>query len=247
MFRALLPADVLSDYIAVQRAIVAEAKWRVDRDGIHVTAVDPANVGMIDTTLAASGAEAFEADPGTLGIDLERLADVIGMADSDDLVELELDEQTRTLEIHIDGLDYSLALIDPDSIRQEPDLPDLELPATIVLPGEQISRGVDATALVSDHASLRADADAGAFHIAADGDTDDVDLELTDELLSAQVADSRESLFSLEYLSDIEQEIPSDAEVSVLLGSEMPVKLQYSIADGHVSVVNLLAPRIESS
>jgi proliferating cell nuclear antigen len=44
----------------------------------------------------------------------------------------------------------------------------------------------------------------------------------------------------------MERAIPSDAEVSLLLGTEVPVKLRYSIADGGVSVVNMLAPRISS-
>ena len=38
----------------------------------------------------------------------------------------------------------------------------------------------------------------------------------------------------------------TDAEVSLLLGSEMPVKLRYSLSNGHVEVVNMLAPRIKS-
>jgi proliferating cell nuclear antigen len=137
-------------------------------------------------------------------------------------------------------------LIDPDSIRQEPDIPDLDLDATIVLEGDQISRGVSAADLCSDHITLSCDVDSEAFHMAAEGDTDDVDLELgSDDLLSAEVEDDCESMFSLDYLSDMQRPMPSDGEVSVRLGTEFPVKFRYSVEEG-VSVTNMLAPRIQS-
>jgi len=246
MTQFIIPASTLSGALNPVTALVEECKIRLDDDGLSITAVDPANVGMVDMEIGVNAFESYDADGATLGINLGRLTDVLSMADSGDLVRVALNEETRKLDIDIGGLSYTLALIDPDSIRQEPDIPDLDLPATIVLPGEHISRGVTAADLCSDHVSLQADADGEAFHIAAEGDTDDVDLELDDELLSANVDESCESLFSLDYLSDMERAIPSDAEVSLLLGSEVPVKLRYSIADGDVSVVNLLAPRISS-
>jgi proliferating cell nuclear antigen len=246
MTQFIIPASTLSDALDPVTALVEECKIQLDDDGLSITSVEAANVAMVDMEINRHAFESYDADGATLGINLDRLTDVLSMADSGDLVHVALNEETRKLDIDIGGLSYTLALIDPDSIRQEPDIPDLDLPATIVLPGEQISRGVTAADLCSDHVSLQADADAGAFHIAAEGDTDDVDLELDDELLSANVGESCESLFSLDYLSDMERAIPSDAEVSLLLGSEVPVKMRYSLADGSVEVVNLLAPRISS-
>jgi len=50
----------------------------------------------------------------------------------------------------------------------------------------------------------------------------------------------------LDYLDDMTGPIGSETEVSLLLGQEMPVKLQYSFHDQDVSVLNMLAPRIKS-
>jgi len=241
------PVSTLSTALSPVSALVDECKLQLSESGMSITAVDPANVAMVDMEIGASSFESYSADDATLGINLERLEDVLSMGDSGDLVSCSLDQETRKLDIDIGGLSYTLALIDPDSIRQEPDIPDLDLSATVVLEGEQISRGITAADLCSDHVDLRADADTETFHIAAEGDTDDVDLGLGDEdLLSAQVEDSVESMFSLDYLSDMDRAIPSDAEVSMRLGSEMPVKLRYSVAGGEVEVVNMLAPRIQS-
>jgi len=238
--------ETLADALAPVSTLVDECKIHAEADGLEIAAVDPANVAMVDMTLDASACAHYDADGTTLGVNLDRLEDVLGMADSGDMVKIELNEETRKLDIRIGGLAYTLALIDPDSIRQEPDIPDLDLPATLVCEGSEISRALTAADLVSDHVQMAASPN-GELVIGADGDTDDVEVTLDDDdLLSATVSDNVESLFSLDYLKSIEKPIDKDADVSLLVGQEMPVKLRYSIADGDCSVVHMVAPRIQS-
>ena len=210
------------------------------------TLVDPANVGMVDLDLEAGAFESYDADGGVIGVNLARLEDIASMANADDLVHLELDEETRKLHIQMDGLSYTFALIDPDSIRQEPDIPDLDLSAEIVVEGAQLSRGVTAADMVSDHIRLRVDPDDEAFLVEAQGDTDDVDLELSREDLIDLKAGGADSLFSLDYLKDMNKAIASDAEVTIELGEEFPVKLHYGFGEGLGNVTYMLAPRIQS-
>jgi len=246
MFNAIVDASTLRDALDSVSVLVDECKIRLEEDGLAIRAVDPANVGMVDLSLDATAFESYEADGGVIGVNLARLEDIAGMANSGDLIHLELDEETRKLLIRIDGLSYTLALIDPDSIRQEPNIPDLELPARITVEGAQLNRGVTAADMVSDHIRLRVDEDAPAFVIEAEGDTDDVDLNLgEDDLIDLRVGPA-DSLFSLDYLKDMNKAIPKDAEVVVDLGEEFPVKLHYEFAEGHGQVTYMLAPRIQS-
>jgi proliferating cell nuclear antigen len=246
MFKAIVGASTLQDALDSVSVLVDECKIRLNEDALSIRAVDPANVGMVDLTLEAAAFESYDADGGVIGVNLARLEDIAGMAGSGDLIHLKLDEETRKLHIEIDGLSYTLALIDPESIRQEPDIPELDLPAEIVVEGAQLDRGVTAADMVSDHIRLRvAEADE-AFLIEAEGDTDDVDLELTREDLIALTAGPADSLFSLDYLKDMNKAIPGDAEVTVELGEEFPVKLHYGFGEGLGQVTFMLAPRIQS-
>jgi len=246
MFKAIVGASTFQDALDSVSVLVDECKIRLNEEELSIRAVDPANVGMVDLTLEAAAFESYEADGGVIGVNLARLEDIAGMANSGDLIHLELNEETRKLHIEIDGLSYTLALIDPDSIRQEPDIPDLDLAAEIVVEGAQIGRGITAADMVSDHIRLRVDEADEAFYIEAEGDTDDVDLELTREDLIALTAGPADSLFSLDYLKDMNKAIPSDAEVTVELGEEFPVKLHYGFAEGLGTVTFMLAPRIQS-
>ncbi len=246
MFKAIVSAETLKTALDSVSVLVDECKIHLDEDGISIRAVDPANVGMVDLSLDAVAFESYEADGGLIGVNLTRLEDIAGMADSGQLIELELDEETRKLHIQIDGLEYTLALIDPDSIRQEPDIPDLDLPAEVVIEGKDIDRAVKAADMVSDHIALGVDAADEQFYVQAAGDTDDVHLELDEEdLIDLQPGDA-ESLFSLDYLKDMNKAIANDGEVTMELGEEFPVKLHFDIAEGNGSVTFMLAPRIQS-
>ena len=246
MFKAIVSASTLRDALDSVSVLVDECKIRLNEDGLSIRAVDPANVGMVDLSLDSAAFESYEANGGVIGVNLARLEDIAGMGNAGDLVHLELDEETRKLHIRIDGLSYTLALIDPDSIRQEPDIPDLDLPARIVVEGNQLDRGITAADMVSDHINLRVDEDAETFHIEAEGDTDDVDFEMGPDALIDLEAGPADSLFSLDYLKDMNKAIPGDAEVAIELGEEFPVKLHYEFAEGMGNVTFMLAPRIQS-
>ncbi|PSP89526.1 DNA polymerase sliding clamp [Halobacteriales archaeon QS_4_69_34] len=246
MFDAIVSAQTLGTALDSVGVLVEECKINLNEDGLAIRAVDPANVGMVDLELSAEAFESYEADGGVIGVNLSRLEDIAGMAESGQLVHLELDEETRKLHTRIDGLEYTLALIDPDSIRQEPDIPDLDLPARIVVEGRDINRAVTAADMVSDHIALGVDEGDEQFYVDAEGDTDDVHLELDREDLIDLAVGPAHSLFSLDYLKDMNRAIPGDAEVVIELGEEFPVKLHFDVAEGHGAVTFMLAPRIQS-
>jgi proliferating cell nuclear antigen len=245
MFKAIVRSGTLLAALDSVSVLVDECKIRLEEDGLTIRAMDPANVGMVNLDLDVSAFESYETDGGMIGVDLTRLEDIASMANADDLIHLELDEETRKLQIQIDGLEYTLALIDPDSIRQEPDLPDLDLPATVIIEGRDIDRAVKAADMVSDHIALGVDPDDEYFYVDAEGDTDDVHFELDpDDLIDLTVGDAH-SLYSLDYLKEMNKAISSDAEVSVDLGEEFPVKLNLDIAEGQGEVTFILAPRLQ--
>ena len=148
--------------------------------------------------------------------------------------------------IQAGGLQYTLSLIDPASIRKEPDLPDLDLPAKVVIEGRNLDQGIKAADMVSDHIALGVDPESQTFYIRAKGDTDNVQLELKqDEVISLQPSLAH-SLFSLDYFKDMNKAIPKSTPVTLSMGEEYPIQINFPIADGNGQVTYLLAPRIQS-
>jgi len=52
--------------------------------------------------------------------------------------------------------------------------------------------------------------------------------------------------FSLDYLSDIIKPASKSNEISLHLGKDFPIKINFAIANGNGTIGYLLAPRIES-
>ena len=245
-FQVAIKSTPIKEFVGTLRAIVDEAKFHIGPDGIQARAVDPANVAMDDIELCAAGFESYEASDGVLGLNLERLEEVLKLADKGDLVQMAFDTTAVKLVIHIDGVEFTMACIDPDSIRQEPDIPEMELPISFTVDEGQLKRGIKAADMVSDHISLLCDEANQSAHIIASGDTDNVDLELSDDDLIELTAVDGEAMFSLDYVKDIARKIPNNAEVSLTFGSDFPVKIRYEFADGEGQVLSMIAPRIRS-
>jgi len=245
-FRAAIQSEPLKNILRALRATVDEARVKTDESGIRVRAVDPANVAMDDLDLSANAFESYDATPGVIGVDLDRLWDPVSLANKGDLVQLHLDTESRKLGVAVTGLEFQMACLDPATIRSEPTLPELELPASVTVDRDTLRQGVKAADLVADHVGFRMDPDGEIFQIDAEGDTDSVDFRSdADDWEAVTLADAS-SLFSLDYMKRIVRTIPAGTAVTIDFGTEFPAILSYDVGDGDGSMTRMLAPRIET-
>ncbi|UPV72808.1 DNA polymerase sliding clamp [Halorussus limi] len=247
-FRAIVDADAIQMAVELVDALFDECHLRLEAEGLRMAGVDPATVASVELTLGRAAFESYETTGVHTGVDLSRLGDVVQMADSGQLVEFDLASETRTLEIHIDGLEYTLALLDPETIRRPPDSPSggFDFAGEVVADADDFDRAVRAADMVSNHLALGIDDDEDAFYVEATGDTDDVSLALPAEDLADLTTGEAHSLFSLDYLTAIDRAMPTDAEIRLRLGIEQPATIAYEFADGAGSVEYVVAPRISS-
>ena len=246
MFKAGIRAELLKDAVEVMNVLVDEAVIHVAGEGIQSKAVEPANAAMVVLEMEAKAFETFEADGGDLGVDLTRLSKALSMAQKGDLAMLELEEDTHKLRLELSGITYHLSLLDPSTIRQVPKVPELELPARILMRGADIQRAIRAASDVGSYLVLGIEDD--AFYVEVEGDTDKMRFTLTkDELIDLKGSNAR-SLFSLEYLRDISKsKALSGSDVLLEIGMDYPSRLSFDFADGACKGMYIVAPRVESA
>lgn len=234
--------------LSIAGQLVEECKIHLLEDGIKIRAVDPANVGMVDLELNKPGFESYSmtSEEAVIGTNLGPVVDTARMASGDNPLQLRLDSETRKLHVEVDNMERTIALIDPDSLRQEPDIPELDLPAELVAEGSDINRGVKAADMVGDHVTFDVDERDRLFTMSAQGDTDDVNLELEEDDLIDMTPGVAKSIFSLDYLKDMMKSIPDAAEVHLDLGEEFPIMMEFDFADANGTATYILAPRIQS-
>ena len=244
MFNAKVKSEILKGIIEVTSPLVSEVKFNINSKGISLRAVDPAHVAMINLEIAGKAFEEFNADDTELGIDMDKLAGIMRLSTPGDIVFLNYDDKANRLIIKIGNLVRKMSLIDTAGMP-DPKMPNLDLPAKAVIKASEISRGVRASEAVSDHLAVTVNKD--NFEIFAEGDTDTVNLKLPKDLLVELKSSGKfKSLFSIDYFSNMIKPVKSDDNVTIYLGNDNPVRVEFDIANKNGHVNYLLAPRIES-
>jgi len=247
---AVAEKSVLQQYIDTLRSLVSEARIHFSGEGLYASAVDPANVAMFqEVTLSPQAFESYDC-PGSvrIGVNLERFEEVLSPAGSSDLVTLSVDMESRMLNLDYGTVSQSVALIDPDAIRDEPDDPDIDLPNTVDLRGQDLSQTIEALALTGDHFTIEGKPQARQVEFHTEGDTDETVVTYGDgDVEDADVAEAEQSIFSLDYFEDLLSVVPDSAVVTVRFTDEMPMRVNYDAQDGDLTVRFMIAPRIQNS
>jgi len=246
----IVEADTLRTYLKTINGLVAEARIHIGDHGFRVSAVDPGNVAMWqDVTLSPQAFEHFDS-PGTavVGVNLVKLLERFDTADGSDLIEFDLDMESRMLEVSYRTVTQRVALIDQQAIRDEPDDPDLDVPNTVVAEGRQFSEMVDVADALSDHVAIEARPDDREVGFVVEGDVDTAEVVWTDEdVIDADVTgEGHETILSVEYLQELFAELPADAEVTLHFGDEHPIRVKWDACEGYMNVHGMLAPRIQN-
>jgi proliferating cell nuclear antigen len=244
MFEVKLKADVLKELVDVVSTLVDEAKLNVGKDSVGVKAVDPAHVAMVDLSLDRSAFESYKADDAELGLDMDKMKEILRLAKAGEVISISHDEDKNRLVVTVGNTTRRMSLVDTAGMS-DPKVPSLNLPAKLVVRTDELRQAIRASESVSDHIALKASPE--GFEVVSEGDTDTVSHMVPKDLLEElQAKDAVRSLFPLDYFSNMVKAISSAQTVSLYLGTDYPVRMEFKIAGGKGDVRYLLAPRIES-
>lgn len=244
---AVMEARVFQQFVDTYKPLVEEGRIHFNQDGIHAKVVDRAKVAMAETNLSSEAFESYGQGAVTVGLDFITLDERLSVANADDLLRISADMEAHRLNLSVRNIDQHVRLIEPDAIRQEPEIPDLDLPNTATITGADLDEVYKVLDMVSDHFILRAEPGEERVVFAAQGDIDESEVEFGyDELAGYTIPEATESMFSLDYLEDLRKPIPADSEVSLTFGQEFPMVMEWEATDGHQETMNIFAPRIQS-
>lgn len=231
--------------------LYGEFKLHADAGGLSVEVVDPASICLVRAGLPADAFERFDvAEETALGIPREALARALSFARygkaNSDTIGLEYDDLGRlqvTVERDVAGVEVvgkdTVSLIDPDSIRQEPDDMGLELTAEATMPADAFAKILGQF----NHAKHVTISQAGEqLTFSWDGDTESRELVAT-----VEGSGESHSVFSQNYLEAAKNAASGSLADSVTLqtADEYPVVATID-REGYYSAQWACAPRITS-
>ena len=249
MFEAEIDAGVLKECIEAIIAVVDEGKLRISAEGLNLRAVDPSNVAMVTFQLQNDAFDDYRFSNGDgegegleIGMDFQKLLGILGIGGREQ-VRLSIDEQAQKLYTRMGSLAYTVNLLEPSSLRKEPKVPELEFPVQVVMDIEDFRRTIRAAEKVGEHILLGVEGD--EFYMEVEGEMDKLRLGLRKEQLIHLTPGTLHSLFTLDYIAAMSKGMSHAENVTLNLGKDYPLQIEFEVAGGKGKVSYLLAPRVE--
>jgi proliferating cell nuclear antigen len=243
MFEVKGKVDVFRRMVETVSVIVSEVKLSANEGELSIKAVDPAHVAMIDLQIKPEAYSKYSASEMEIGIDLDKLNDIIKLARGNDEIEAVYDEDSNRLIVSIGNLVRKMSLLDTTGMP-DPKIPTLQFPAKVELISEDLLMGIRAAESVSDYVAFVTESD--SFELNA-GTQEQMNQRFTKEqLLSIDCKEKVKSLFSLDYMLNMIKAVKAGEKLTLHTGNDYPVRMEFDIFDSKGKVTYLLAPRIEN-
>ncbi len=239
MLLKLESPKLLSDIVSIISELVTEVRLKINKEGVSVTAIDPANVAMVYFKMPSDLFSQFDIEKEeVLGVNLENLRQVLrrcGLGSS-----LTISREDNVLKLSIQDRikrDFTLALIDIESDDKE--MPTWEFKSVIKMSADSFVEVIEDCGIVGDACTFMADP--SKFVIEAHG-LNSARAEFSSEEVELY-ADTSTARFSLEYLNKFIKGSKISSRVTISFSDNHPMRIDFPT--GNVMLSFVLAPRVE--
>jgi len=233
------PVSIISD-------LVTEAKFEVDKNGMELRAMDPANVAMVIFKLLSSAFSKYDIDKKDkieFGINLNNLKQVLKRASANETITFELTD--NKLKVVINGKStrtFILHLIDLD--EEEKKAPDLQFKTIVTLPSSIMDNAIGDVGIVGE--SVKLESSKSKLMVSSSGDLNKAEVEISQgDNVNIICDENSKSKYSIEYLKKMIQGSKLSEQTTLKFNSDYPLKLEYNVVD-KVSLAFILAPRVDN-
>jgi proliferating cell nuclear antigen len=219
--------------------LVLEVRIKINEFGMSITAIDPANVAMVNFRLPKSAFSEFESGEEVLGVNLENLKKILRRAGKTSALTLEKNE--NVLEIKIEDKikrNFTLGLIEIE--REDKEFPtQLEFSSKIEMNSIDLIDSIEDCSIISDACSF--EVIQGNFIIESK-ELNSAKSEFSSDIINMEAEDCK-SRYSLEYLQKFLKAGKFSEKTTLNFAQDHPLKVDFKLNEASLSF--LLAPRME--
>lgn len=232
---------LFSEIIGIISELVLEVRIKVNKEGVSIIAIDPANVAMVSFKLPVAAFAEFRIENDeVLGVSLESLKAVLRRCSAGSVLVMQKEENTLKLEIK-DKIrrEFNLALIEIDA--EEKEIPSLDFSSKIEMASINFAEAIEDCSVVADSCSFVSEPN--KFIIQAKGSLNSFRSEFSSDESNIQ-AQQASSKYSLEYLQKIIKATKITNKTVINFSTDYPLRLDFNTPFIELSFI--LAPRVES-
>ena len=216
-----------------------EVKFEVDSDGLRFRGLDKSHIAFIGLYVDRDYFDTFDIDePQSCIVDTNELVRIIKRAKSNDTLVLSFDESNLKLQFINGDTKRNFRIRQVDMEYDSPPMPNIEYPISFNVGYKLLIDSVKDAELYSEKVRLRTN----GYTLFVETDSNVGDYR--SELFSLKNIGKYKSIFSISWLNKIFKISGISDEISISMGNDMPLFLEFDDEDG-LKVDFLLAPRIE--
>lgn len=232
---------LFSEIIGIISDLVLEVRIKVNKEGVSILAIDPANVAMISFKIPNAAFQEFEVENDeVLGVSLESLKAVLRRCSAHGMLVMKREENTLKIEIQ-DKIkrEFNLALIEIED--EEKEIPMLEFASKIEMASADFAEAVEDCSVVADSCNFVSEPN--KFMIQAKGSLNSFKSEFSSDEVNIQAQEAT-SKYSLEYLQKMVKATKIVDKTTINFSTDYPLKLEFQTPFIELSFI--LAPRVET-
>ncbi len=247
MFSATLSdVKILRDSIDTISQIIDEGVFQLKPEGIELTAADRAMVAVVDFRISPSAFDSYMCDSSKpIALNLINFLTILRRAGPEDKISLKLNDIDNRLEITLAGESvrkFAIPLLDIGS-EEVPNINQFQFSSSAELSAEVFSNGIDDADVIAD--SVMIELSPSEVRMSSEGDSSRTELKLEkgSVALSTVNTDSMvRARYPLEYLKKMMKASKISSKMSLKLGNDYPMKVEFS--GDKVKIGFVLAPRV---
>lgn len=240
MFLELTDNIILKDCFETVGKIIDEIILECDSEGMRLRALDRSHITFVEMDLKGSLFDEYKCEkPEKIVVDSTELTKILKRCNSKDILRLETDDSYLILKFEGDSSrTFKLALIDNEYESAVP--PSIEHPVSVPIPTNILEEILKDMELFGETLSFTVDED----YLICNGTSELGDSE-TKYLHGEHVKEVVRSVFNIAKIKDMLTAKKLSKLVTLKLGNDMPLIMNFNISNGEGKLEFLLAPRLE--
>jgi proliferating cell nuclear antigen len=251
----LVQGSLLKKVLESIKDLVTDANFDCSTTGFSLQAMDSSHVALVALLLRSEGFEHYRCDRNiSMGMNLSSMAKMLKCAGNDDIITIKADDGGDSVTFMFESpnqeriSDFEMKLMDIDS--EHLGIPETEYEAIVRMPSGEFARICKDLSTIGDTVVISVTKEGVKFSTGGDiGSANIVCRQNTsvDKEEDKTVVEMQEPVtltFALRYLNSFTKATPLSSTVTLSMSKELPVAVEYKIADmGHIRFY--LAPKIE--
>ncbi|KAL8257507.1 hypothetical protein R6Q59_029548 [Mikania micrantha] len=251
----LVQGSLLKKVMESIKDLVNDANFDCSATGFSLQAMDSSHVALVSLLLRSEGFEHYRCDRNlSMGMNISNMAKMLRCAGNDDIVTIKADDGGDCVTFMFESpnqdkiADFEMKLMDIDS--EHLGIPEAEYEAIVRMPSSEFARICKDLSTIGDTVVISVTKEGVKFSTKGDIGTANIvcrqntSVDKPEEATIIEMETPVSLTFALRYMNSFTKATPLASQVTVSMSSELPIVVEYKIAEmGYLRFY--LAPKIE--